>query len=753
MLTVARQTGPFRHVVRAALVLVTALTLLFTAHSVFGFQQGSSLYEHWVYDLALSAAALTCLARASLPAERVAWLLISGGMLTWIAGDLYWNTQLAALSSPPYPSVADAGWLAFYPFVAAGAVALLRSRLGRVPASSWLDGLMAAAAISALVAAVLFDPRVFDGRGDFGTVATNAAYPIGDMVILGFVVAGAGIQHWRPPRAFALVGLAILVTGISDAIYLVETARGTYQEGGLIDSGWPIAGMLLAFAAWQPGRLQERSRRRSDWSAQAMTGCFSLLALALLTYDTVAELNHVAQALVTLTVAAIVVRLGLAARERRLFDEARRDARTDELTGLANRRYFSSQVDLALESDERSGDVAILLIDLDRFKELNDTLGHHAGDELLCQFADRLREVLKPARVIARLGGDEFVVLLDGVNGSAGAIRAARTITDRLEAPFEIEGLHIPVGASIGVALAPPATTTRAELLRHADVAMYRAKENGAGIELYSAADDANVRERLELASELRTALDRDEIVAHYQPKADLETGRITGVEALARWEHPKRGTVMPDEFIELAEQRGLMRLLTLRILDLALGQQQAWLRDGIDLRVSINLSASNLLDTRLPDDLAELLSRHGTVPVGVQLEITENTIMVDPQRTLDVLARISELGVEFSLDDYGTGYSSLARLRRLPVRELKIDRSFVMAMSQSPDDATIVRSTIELARSLGLHVVAEGVETEADWQQLVGWGCDTAQGFYLSRPVPAAELSDLLRGRAHSRS
>ncbi len=296
--------------------------------------------------------------------------------------------------------------------------------------------------------------------------------------------------------------------------------------------------------------------------------------------------------------------------------------------------------------------------------------------------------------------------------------------------------------ASIGLAVAPDHGHDRETLLRHADVAMYRAKAAGTGQESYEPHGDDPDPDRFRLGNELRVALDQGELVLHYQPKSDIATGAVTGAEALVRWQHPTRGLLYPDAFLPLAERGGLMRQLTLHVLDLALGQSLAWKLEGLRLVVAVNLSVVNLLDVRFPDDVAALLDRWKTGPGELQLEITENTIMVNPERAMDVLARLGEMGIGLSLDDYGTGYSSLAYLKRMPVQELKIDRSFVMEMLTASDDAVIVRSTINLARNLGLRVVAEGVENAEIWDELAGYGCHIAQGYYLSRPVPADELA-----------
>ena len=421
---------------------------------------------------------------------------------------------------------------------------------------------------------------------------------------------------------------------------------------------------------------------------------------------------------------------------------SRMEARTDELTGLGNRRHFYLAAERHVETVTRTGrPIAMLLIDLDRFKEINDTLGHHVGDELLRQVARRLEAALPNASVIARLGGDEFVALLEPGSTARDAMRTADAFLEALDQPFRLAGLLAHVRASVGIALCPDHGSDRTTLLRHADVAMYCAKAAGGGAKVYAAQDDPHTPDRVVLAGELRAALDTGELVLHYQPKVELQTGAVTSVEALVRWEHPVRGLLAPAQFLELAEQQGLMRKLTLRVLDLALAQTVSWMRAGRRLPVAVNLAAANLLDMRFPDDVADALRRNGAPAELLQLEITEDTIMADPVRVLDIVSRLSELGISLALDDFGAGYSSLSYLKRLPVQELKIDRAFVSHMDTSHDDAVIVRSTIELARNLGLRVVAEGVENQRTQDDLADAQCDLAQGFHLSPPRDIAEL------------
>ena len=417
-------------------------------------------------------------------------------------------------------------------------------------------------------------------------------------------------------------------------------------------------------------------------------------------------------------------------------------ANSDDLTGLANRRAFLRRLERALADGARhERAAALLMIDLDHFKELNDTLGHPAGDQLLAQFGPRLHEAIRDADMLARLGGDEFAVLLTDVPDADAATGVAERIQAALEQPFVVEGLAVHVDASIGIALYPAHGVDGPGLLQRADVAMYEAKRQRTGSATYSADRDEHSRDRLALVNELRDALGTDELVLYYQPKACLHTGRVTGVEALVRWQHPEHGLLSPDAFLPVVEQAGLMRALTTHVLEAALAQAARWHHQGRGLTVAVNVSATDLVDAAFADQVQELLARHQVPAELLALEVTENTVMTDPERALDVLARLSEIGVGLSLDDFGTGYSSLAYVKRLPIRELKIDRSFVFNMDTDPQDATIVRSTIELANRLNLRVVAEGVETHASWSALGAMGAAQAQGYFLSRPLPAAEL------------
>jgi diguanylate cyclase (GGDEF)-like protein len=428
-------------------------------------------------------------------------------------------------------------------------------------------------------------------------------------------------------------------------------------------------------------------------------------------------------------------------------DERGFEADHDELTGLLNRRgFFASLRETIATPDIR---VAVLLLDLDGFKEVNDTLGHAAGDALLRQIGPRLRAALRDTDEIARLGGDEFAVLVDAAGATAReAGEIGRRVRATLTAPFEIAGLSLQVRASVGVALFPEHGTTADELLRQADIAMYQAKQNRTGFALYASSADPRGGQTLQLSSELDHALGAGELVVHYQPKVDVHTAAITGVEALVRWQHPERGLLAPDAFVPIAERNGLIRRLTMHVVHVGLAQQARWLAEGIDVPLAVNLSIANLLDADLPRDIATLLGDMRVRPGRLKLEITESYLVTDPTLIHSNIQELCDHGVGLALDDFGTGYSSLTHLRRLPIDEIKIDRSFIKDLETDTDDALIVQSTIDLAHSLNLTVVAEGVETELVWNKLREFGCDQGQGYYLARPMPAQTLTGWLLSR-----
>ncbi|MEW2136084.1 bifunctional diguanylate cyclase/phosphodiesterase [Streptomyces sp. NPDC005409] len=420
----------------------------------------------------------------------------------------------------------------------------------------------------------------------------------------------------------------------------------------------------------------------------------------------------------------------------------------DPLTGLPNRQWLLERAWSALDEAERLGTrAALVLIDLDRFRAVNDTLGHLAGDRLLLQIADRLRQALPEDAEAARLGGDEFAVLLPVADSTTSAQRIARHLVAELSSPLDLDGLTLVLEASAGLAVFPDHALDAEGLLRRADVAMYQAKRDRTGVEVYESKRDSNTPDRLGLLGDLRRALDAGEVELHYQPKVRFD-GQVAGLEALVRWVHPERGRVPPDEFIAIAETSGLMPHLTEYVLETALAQVARWRAQGLKVPVAVNVSPRDVHTPGFAGAVAARLARHGVPASGLQLEITEHVLLEDPQRAADTMAGLTGHGVKMSLDDFGTGYSSLVHLRRLPVSELKIDRSFVGRLAVDAQDAEIVRCTVDLAHSLGLLVVAEGVEDDETWERLRDLGCDAVQGWLVAAAMPPQEATAWLLAR-----
>ncbi len=436
-------------------------------------------------------------------------------------------------------------------------------------------------------------------------------------------------------------------------------------------------------------------------------------------------------------------------RIRRQMEEIERRALYDELTDLPNRTLFGDRIEqMIVDAGQEPHSAAVMLLDLDGFREVNDALGHETGDRLLQEVASRLSETVRSSETFARLGGDEFGILLSA-GSEEDAMALATRIHGALETPFSLSGFPLEIAVSIGVAAYPEHGEDVDTLLQHADVAMYVAKDGHAGTALYESEQDTSDAARLALAGELRGAIENEELVVHFQPKAELESGLIVGVEALVRWQHPERGFIPPNEFIPIAERTGLIKPLSQYVVAAALRQCGAWRAAGYDLHVAVNLTIPDLLDLELPDRIGELLAETGVRPGQLELEVTETTILADPFRVRQVLNRLNEMGLRLAIDDFGTGYSSLAYLKNLPVHTIKIDRSFVMGMCEDASDATIVRSTIDLGRNLGLGVVAEGIESQEVWDALRADGCSLAQGYFISRPASAEYLKPILEERA----
>jgi diguanylate cyclase (GGDEF)-like protein len=539
----------------------------------------------------------------------------------------------------------------------------------------------------------------------------------------------------------------MLLDGLIVALGVSTVAVALVLHGSWVNSIWLLGVVPIALSA----RVRpNESRAAADGRiVLAIPLTFTSVAVGLLVWGSVHD-YHSPTAVVLLasaTIVASLLRTSLTFGEIRGLSDARRQARTDDLTGLANRRLFVEQLNAVTEQAGSDHVAAVLLIDLDRFKEVNDSYGHHTGDKLLRMVGPRLLELLRHGDTLARMGGDEYgIVLVDADVTRASDV--ARKVGARLREPFVLDGMPLHVEASVGISLFPLHGRTPSALMQHADVAMYEAKRGRLGYSVFDSTRNGGTRNRLEMLEELRVAIDADQLLVHYQPKLDVASGAISGAEALVRWAHPTRGLLLPDRFLSIAEQAGLMRRVATLVLDSSLRDLAVWRAQGHQLSVAVNLSVCNLQDTELPQQVARLLATHGVPARSLVLEITENILIGDPDRSQQVLDGLRAIGVRLSVDDYGTGYSSLAYLQALPVEELKLDQSFIAHLGTDPRAAAIVRSTIELSHELGMQMVAEGVEDEVALGKLRAWGCDAAQGFLIARPMAADKLTQWLAAR-----
>jgi diguanylate cyclase (GGDEF)-like protein len=707
----------------------------------------------WGVDAGELIACLLCFARAGMRRRgRAITLLLGLGLLLWTSGDTVLTIQSLGGATPPSPSLADAFYFAFYPVTYGALTLLLRREVRLAGASTWLDGAIAGLGAAAVCAAFAFHGVAHAAGGSALSVATDLAYPIGDLLLLVMVAGITAILPGRRSAAWLLLaaGLAAIVTG--DTFNLFSSSIGGGRVGTLFNAlAWPTYILLVSASVWLPEPAPAPAVA-SERIAEQRTPGFLLpafaaaAAVAIPFVATVHPVGAVALALAAAALTAAGLRSGLTLLAlRRLTEERQRQSVTDHLTGLRNRRALSRLLHELLpdtpEADAPPRRLSFLFIDLSHFKEVNDSFGHFAGDELLRQLGARLEGSLRSTDLLVRLGGDEFAVVLQDADADYGAMVAQR-LAARLEEPFLVDGIRVRVGASIGIAVAPQDARTPADLVRCADHAMYRAKLAGQSFAIFNEDLDGD-GDKLRLAEELRLAVEQRQFELHYQPQVDLQTGEIVAVEALLRWPHPRLGFVPPPAFLPLAEESDLMGPLTELVLDEATRQCAAWRAAGHQLTVSVNVSPTNLVDPEFTATVKRTLERNRLAPEALVLEVTETSAISNLERSKAVIEEMQASGVMVSVDDFGAGFTSLAYLGSLAVGELKLDRSFVteLATAAAGRDVAIVQSTLELAHSLGLRVVAEGVEDLASLELLRDLGCDLAQGYLISRPKPAAEL------------
>jgi diguanylate cyclase (GGDEF)-like protein len=700
----------------------------------------STLIDGWGVDaLELAAGVLCLLAPRRHGRARFVPALLGAGVLCWAAGDVVATAMSLGGRTVPSPGPPDACYLAFFPLAYAGVALLARLESRRLTSQYVLDGAVAGLGAAAVCAAVVF-ASVADAthRSTLGT-AVHLAYPVGDVLLLLVVAAGAAVTTGR--RApWLLLAAAFTANALGDVSNLLQT---TSHLGLILNAAaWPASMVLVAAAMWLDPGLPDPAAAEQP-AGFVLPGLAAGAGLVLLFMSTLASVNHVATALATATLLAVVLRTGLSVRELRRQSRLRHEqSRIDPLTGLANRRRLFDTLDaLHAGAPEQRPQIAFLFIDLNGFKQVNDSFGHAVGDGVLREVAYRLTKSLRPKDLVVRIGGDEFGAVLSGADAEEPGKIAARIAT-RLAEPFMLGAVTAEIRASIGIALAND-TADAAALLEHADAAMYEAKLERLPFTFYHHELDGGAP-RLRMADELSAAINTGQLLVHYQPQLDLHDDRIASVEALVRWRHPEHGLIAPTGFLPLAVEAGLMGRLTRWVLAAALRECARWHADGRPLRVSVNVSVGDLLDPTLPALVGELLDREQLGADSLTIEITETSIIDEFERAQAAVEGLRDLGVEVSVDDFGAGFTSLAYLSDLAVDELKLDRRFIIPLAggATSRDSEVVRVMIDLGHALGMRVVAEGVEDAATLELLRSFGCDLAQGFGVGRPVAAAELS-----------
>ncbi|MBX3285889.1 MAG: EAL domain-containing protein [Actinobacteria bacterium] len=693
-----------------------------------------------VCDVAFAAAAVACLRRADRTDAGRAWALQGAGLASYLAAELYAQAHHHEL---PFPSPADALWLGLYPATYASIVLHARSRVEVAPSRSWLDGLTAGLAAAALVAGLALRPLLAIGTDRVAVVATSLAYPLADLALLVLLVVTFRVA---PPRsispALQFAGLTSFL--LADTLFLVGQVDGTWRPGSAIELLWLLGVLLIGSSAitWVPP-----VRQAALEPTLAVPLAATIMVTALLLVGQRSDLPGAAVGLAVAAVGLAVVRLASVAGEIRRSAQAQRRQRIDPLTGLASRSAFARRLDAHL-LDPASPRALVLVVDVDDVDDIDRSLGTDAGLRVRRAAADRLAALLEPGWFAARVGSATFAVAVPSPAALEGGGLAIDVRLAMLQ-PINVAGIPLALNTTVGIAAAPEHGTSAAQLLGAADLAVRQGQRSSTRITVYRPAASEASAPRLALLSELRTALDRGEIVAHLQPQVHLRTGRPVGVEALARWVHPTRGTIPPATFMPLAVESGLLPELTRTMVGQATTALRRCAQAGHPVDVSLNVSALDLADERVVACIEAAVAAARAEPARLVLELTEDAVMVDRHRAIEILARMRTLGAGTSVDDYGTGNASLAYLRDLPLDEVKVDRSFVRGGPADRRSAALTRSTIALAHELGLTVVAEGIEEPEIHDWLVALGCDVGQGFLYARPMPLEDLVRWLHERA----
>ena len=725
--------------------------------SVYFLRENTSLSKLVLYNGIGLSAVLAVLygIRRNQPVNRRAWVIVAGSLTCFLTADIvYYVLEIVHEGEAPFPSPADIFYLGMYPIMVFGLRSLLRSVSPGRDTAGLIDAALVAVAAFAVLGILYFDSYLTDPNIDVWGRVISLGYPVGDVLLVAFAARLVAAVHVRQP-SFALMTLGLSSLLIADVIYGVLSSAGTFQTGGFADMFWLGFYVLIGAGALHPSMSDEIVAREIH-VGQITRSRLALLFLVVLAVPVIDLLwgkpidKVLTSATSMIMFGLVLVRLmGLMTVVQLKEKQARHDAHHDSLTGLANRALFGERVQTFV-GKKSDGVVSVLFVDLDDFKFINDSLGHQVGDELLVAVAQRLNSCVRANDTVARLSGDEFAVLLESAVDRQDAIAVAQRVQDVLDVPVIIEDREIIISASVGIAVERRANIDGAEsILRAADVAMYRAKSKGKGrFEFFEQGMHLEAIERLDLKTDLQVALERGQFELNYQPIVDMGGGKVEKVEALIRWNHPTRGFVMPDRFISLAEQTGHIVPIGRWVLREACMQTMRW-RDehpsNAPSGVAVNLSVRQLHDPTLLEDVADALSASGLEPEALTLEITESMLIEETDRGSRALDQLKAMKVKIAIDDFGTGYSSLSYLKRFPIDTIKIDRSFVAEMEESTTSAALVKAVIDLANSLGVSTVAEGIENAAQRDRLAALGCEFGQGYLFARPMSSKDIESKL--------
>jgi diguanylate cyclase (GGDEF)-like protein len=755
-----------------ACTVITSVFALFMVSNPLGIN-----FTIWLDDIgegvaaAFGAACCVLAARRTRGAVRVSWYLLGAASASWAVGEGIWCWfQLARDVQVPFPSLADLFFLLAVPLLAAG-VLLLAKESGAVGGSvrALLDGAIIAGSLLFISwATALGTVWNSGGEGELGRLV-GLAYPVGDVITATVAVAALTRARDTHRRQLVLLAAGVISLALSDSMFAYLTQNGTYGNGNWMDTGWVAGFLLIGLAALAPTRLVTTDVSPKGQSAAQLFLPYVPLGLAGVT-AVVEEARGHAIGAILLAIGGATTALVMARQSVTLLDNRRlnrrlastvaeledreidlaRQAFHDPLTGLVNRVLFTNRLDHALERQSRDhGTLAVMLCDLDDFKSVNDTLGHLAGDEVLKQVASRLQSSVRQADTIARFGGDEFALLIENVESTEDTIKAVERVGQMLRTPLNVAETELKMSASVGIVLAAVPGASGQELLRDADIALYEAKYSGKSCyRFFESSMLDGVVSRLQLKTELGSLGNHlGQLMLHYQPILSAHTGRMTGLEALMRWQHPTRGLLYPTSFIEFAEETGAIVSVGAAAMDMACAQAAAWRDLGISCpMISVNLSARQLHHRGVVEMVERSLDKYGLPPGDLTIEITESVTMGGADQAIERLQQLKDLGVSIAIDDFGTGWSSLSYLRRLPVDFVKFDRTFTADVATDQDAALLISLMNKLAHALGLETVAEGIETAAQLAAVRRLGCDHVQGFHLARPAPASAVTDLIR-------